>query len=240
MQSISLPGYAPCTRPGHTQICRRVLGASELNAQSTAQHKLLASQESGITQHMQRTGMRKGRAEAQWVESLFAERASTRGGHDACISERHIASGGVEQATPCHRVVRSSARELCLVGRAASAERLAKAQEPITRCHAAVEAGKARRPEQAAHRPTSWLAPHSMAQAVACSSGGRSAGGEEAAAQAQAKDGNTRLAPCVAGGQRSGGAAGLSRGGSAPEEHTEKKWWPRRQVTCAHEHCSPL
>ena len=58
-------------------------------------------------------------------------------------------------------------------------------------CRAAIAAGKARRLEQAAQRPISWLALHSMAQAVACSLGGRSTGGEEAAAEANAKDGGS-------------------------------------------------
>ena len=78
--------------------------------------------------------------------------------------------------------------------------------------HAAIAAGKARRLEQAAHKPISWLA--SMAQAAACCLGGRSARGEETAAEANAGMAARAVdAPrhCVGGGQCSGGAAGHSR-----------------------------
>ena len=57
--------------------------------------------------------------------------------------------------------------------------------------HAIMAAIKARRLEQADHRSISWLAPHSMAQAAVCSSGGRTAGGEETAA-GRCEDGSTR------------------------------------------------
>ena len=102
--------------------------------------------------------------------------------------------------------------------------------------HAAIAAGKARRFEQAAHRPTSWLAPHSTAQAVACTA-------REGAVREEAAGGGTcrgrqhepwtRPRHGVGSGECSGGSGGaLTWQGRAPRSSARKKGGEARAMLC--------
>ena len=134
----------------HTNT-QQSLSASELSAQSTGQHTILAYR-SQASQIMRRTGMRKGRAEAQCRKAVCGACRHAHARRPRCM--RLAAAHCIKVCGTCHTMPQGGwvIRKASVLGEASrQCGGTPNAQDPITRCHPAVEAGKTRRLEQAAH-----------------------------------------------------------------------------------------